>query len=265
MKKARKSKPLTAYPLFPAFVALWFAALLGLSSLAVGVANLERAVSLAQLQQILPQAAPPLGMTARALIAAAMAALGGMIGFAFAWLLVRRSRPKSRKPAPPVAVRARDTHPDAPVRRPISAHEEFGVAEIDGEAVRDMAALRASASLARDESDLALPAFIADDLPEEPKTEAVFGLPVGEAAKRISSTDLDGLSPVELLERLAMAMQHRLDRRAAAAGVEPGRLAASDEVAILPAPASSDGQEGDETEKALRDALSALQRMSRTG
>lgn len=268
MNKARKQKPISAYPLFPAFVALWFAALFGLSSLAVGMANLERAVAAIQLQLLVPAAAPPLGMTARALIAAGMAGLGGAVGFVVGRLIARRNRP-----ATPVEVRFRDTHPDAPVRRPISAHEEFGdVEDYDPEAVRDMQALRASRAAVDSDLDLALPSFIADDLPEPRATEpeepapAAFGLPIGEAAERIASADLAGLSPVELLERLAIAMQQRLDRRAAEAGQDAPTLDASDgSVTIFPAPAPAAepaAAESDETEKALRDALAALQRMT---
>lgn len=264
MNKARRNKSITAYPLFAAFVALWFAALFGLSSVAVGMANLERAVAATQLHLLIPAAAPPLGMTARALIAAAMAVLGGGIGFAIGLLLARQGRP-----ATPIAVRARDTHPDAPIRRPISAHEEFGdVEDEDPEAVREMQALRA----ARDEPDFELPAFIADDLPEvseaKPETPApaAFGLPVGEAAERIASADLAGLSPVELLERLAIAMQQRLDRRAAEAGQDAPSLEAPDgSVTVFPGPAPELSEPAsDETEKALRDALAALQRMTGT-
>lgn len=265
MKKARKNKSITAYPLFPAFVALWFAALFGLSSLAVGVANLERAVGAAELHLLIPAAAPPLGMTARALIAMGMAVSGGLVGFVVGHLLARRNRP-----ATPVEVRLRDTHPDAPVRRPISAHEEFGdVEDYDPEAVRDMQALRAARAAAASELDLALPAFIADDLPPtiespiEPPAKAVFGMPLGEAAERIASDHLEGLSPVELLERLAIAMQQRLDRRAAEAGAEP-----DSSVTLFPSPVppiEPAEPVSDETEKALRDALAALQRMTGTG
>lgn len=276
--KARKSKPISAYPLFPAFVALWFGALFGLSSLAVGVPNLERAVAALQLQTVLPAAAPPLGMTARALIALAMTGAGAVLGLIIALLVARRHKPKKAKAE--VRVRARDTHPDAPARKPISAHEEFGDSgEHDREAVREMQALRAA--MAEEPEDAeddvpALPAFLADEAPaaepepaaqlarpalDEPKPEA-FGRPIGEAAERIVSADLEDLSPVELLERLAIAMQRRLDRRAAAAEGEteepqdpPGS------VTIFPAAPREDP---DETEKALREALAALQRMTGT-
>jgi hypothetical protein len=271
--KARKSKPISAYPLFPAFVALWFGALFGLSSLAVGVPNLERAVAAVQLQLVLPSAAPPLGAAARALIALAMTGAGGLIGFVIALLIARGSRPKTEQ-APPVSVRTRDTHPDAPVRKPISAHEELGDSdEHDQEAIREMQALRAAMAdepEGAEDEDPALPAFLAapaaEPEPAETPHPAAFGLPIGEAAERIVSADLEGLSPVELLERLAIAMQRRLDSRSQAAEGEthePHETPGS--VTILPAARRDEPRENpDETEKALRDALAALQRMTGT-
>lgn len=77
---------ITAHPLFPAIVALWFAALFGLGSLAIRPALLESVVLAVGLHALVPAAAPPLGLTARLMIAIAMAALGAIIGL----LLARR-------------------------------------------------------------------------------------------------------------------------------------------------------------------------------
>ena len=75
---------MTAHPLFPAIVALWFAALFGLGSLAIRPALIESAVLATGLHALVPAAAPPLGLTARLLIAIAMAALGAVIGVVLA-------------------------------------------------------------------------------------------------------------------------------------------------------------------------------------
>ena len=127
------AKPITGHTLFPAVVALWFGALFGLGSLAVRPSLLENLIIQSRIDLIVPAAAPPLGITARILLALGMAALGAVVGI----MLSRRlSRPKiethERKrgakdlaPASP-RVRSRDAHPDAPARRPISAHEELG-------------------------------------------------------------------------------------------------------------------------------------------
>jgi hypothetical protein len=128
-----KAKPITSNPLFPAFIALWFGALFGLGSLAVRPALLEQLVLSSHIDLIIPAAAPPLGVTARILLALAMAALGGILGILLTRQLTRpepdaynRKRDAKDPTTQTRRVRARDAHPDAPARRPISAHEELG-------------------------------------------------------------------------------------------------------------------------------------------
>lgn len=73
--------PISLHPAFPAIVALWFAVLLGLGSLVLPAALLERAALASGLASLAPAAAPPLGLTARlviALVAAGAGALGGL-------------------------------------------------------------------------------------------------------------------------------------------------------------------------------------------
>ena len=132
-RAAGRTAPISSNPLFPAVVALWFAALFGLGSLAVRPALIEGLVLQSHLDLILPAAAPPLGVTARILIALLLAALGAVIGLILTRRLARpapvaheRKRGARDLAADPVKVRSRDAHPDAPVRRPISAHEELG-------------------------------------------------------------------------------------------------------------------------------------------
>jgi hypothetical protein len=132
-RKAAKSAPISANPLFPAVVALWFGALFGLGSLAVRPSLLEELVLKSHIDLVIPAAAPPLGITARILLALIMAALGAMLGIVLARRLARpkfeeRERKRGAKDLSSASprVRNRDSHPDAPARRPISAHEEFG-------------------------------------------------------------------------------------------------------------------------------------------
>jgi hypothetical protein len=132
-KTRAKAKPVTAHPLFPAVVALWFGALFGLGSLAIRVGLLEAVVLTSRIDTVLPAAAPPLGVSARILLALVLAALGALIGATIARRIARPKpevRERKRNPvgssAAPVSVRARDSHPDAPARKPISAHEELG-------------------------------------------------------------------------------------------------------------------------------------------
>ncbi|MES2491734.1 MAG: hypothetical protein V4579_00470 [Pseudomonadota bacterium] len=76
--------PLSRHPLFPALVALWFAALLGLGSLAVRAVALERLVLALRLDLVVAAAAPPLGLPARLVVALALACGGGLVGFVLA-------------------------------------------------------------------------------------------------------------------------------------------------------------------------------------
>jgi hypothetical protein len=134
-KTKRDTATVTGHPLFPAIVALWFAALFGLGSLAIRPALIEGLVLQSQLDTVLPAAAPPLGLTARILIALAMAAVGGVLGALLGKRIGQPSvEPGVRKRAAMGSapkhdeweVRARDAHADAPARRPILAHEEIG-------------------------------------------------------------------------------------------------------------------------------------------
>lgn len=127
-KAGAKAKPITAHRLFPALVALWFAALFGLASFAVPAELLQRVVVASGLPHLVAAASPPLGFTARALVALLLTGLGGVIGLALGLRLSARHR-VAIDPATwaevqdeaPVAprVRARDAHPDAPPRRPL--------------------------------------------------------------------------------------------------------------------------------------------------
>ena len=134
-RKSAKAKPITSNPLFPAVVALWFGALFGLGSLAVRPSLLEELVLGSHIDLVIPAAAPPLGITARILLALAMAALGGILGIMLTRRLTRpepevyeRKRSAQDNTQTP-RTRLRDAHPDAPARRPISAHDELGGAD----------------------------------------------------------------------------------------------------------------------------------------
>lgn len=133
----RKAAPVSAHPLFPAIVALWFAALFGLGSLAIRPTLLEAVVLGSHFDALVPAAAPPLGVTARILLALILAIAGGLSGAAIAKRIARPKEPvRERKRSSAasgneVRLRGRDTHPDAPARRPISAHEEIGGSQIE--------------------------------------------------------------------------------------------------------------------------------------
>lgn len=162
--------PLSAHPAFPFIVGLWFAALLGIGSLVVPVPVIERLVDMTGLASIVPQTAPPLGFTARALIALACTAGGGLAGL----LVARRLGQAQRAPA---------GHKDrgkATARRPISAHDELGSEGFDGNASRGRRAL----------------AIVEEEGPSE-----VFDLaPLPGKALPLSALDLAEVEALELAE-----------------------------------------------------------------
>lgn len=145
--RLRKPKPLTSHHMFVPMIALWFGALFSLSSLAVRTGLFEQAIVSIGVDRLFPYAAPPLGHTARLLIAAlfglAGAGIGGMLAKVVAGADLAGVRSGNRfnppsaehgpvEPSDEYRVRARDAHPDAPARRPISASMELGTADLDG-------------------------------------------------------------------------------------------------------------------------------------
>ena len=124
-KNAKGGAPISSHPAFPAIVALWFAALFGIGSMVVPSALLENASVSLGLPALIEAAAPPLGFTARALLAAAVAAIGLLLGL---WLARKvaaaQAEPKERSRG--VQLKEEDRHPDAPAKRPISARQELG-------------------------------------------------------------------------------------------------------------------------------------------
>lgn len=74
------SQPITRHPLFPAIVALWFGALFGMASVLMGPGPIERAVAATGLAKAIPMAGPPLGSTARLLVALGLTGIGALFG-----------------------------------------------------------------------------------------------------------------------------------------------------------------------------------------
>ena len=109
--------PVSLHPAFRAIVALWFAGLLGIGSLVLPAVLLDRVVAATGLASLLPAASPPLGMTARAMIAAVAAVAGAALGIAVARRVagayVSQAESRAAKSA-------------AVACRPISVHDELG-------------------------------------------------------------------------------------------------------------------------------------------
>lgn len=109
--------PISLHPAFPAVVALWFAALLGLGSMILPVLLIERVVQTTGFAALVPAASPPLGFMARGLIALVAAIAGAAIGVMIA-RRVARAHDADRPTR--VAKFAKGA------RRPIDVNEELG-------------------------------------------------------------------------------------------------------------------------------------------
>ncbi|MEH3047168.1 hypothetical protein [Sphingomonas adhaesiva] len=109
------------------------AAMLAGIGVAAGIATapsetLDGVVARLDLAAILPAAAPPLGATARSMLALGLGTIVALIGCAAhlrRWLLPAGASLHRLLPDAPVVRRA-DAHPDAPPRRPIRASEDLG-------------------------------------------------------------------------------------------------------------------------------------------
>lgn len=152
--------PLSTHRLFPAVVAIWFAALFGLGCAVLPASLIEAAIGATGLSAILPAAAPPLGFTAQALLAVAAAAFGALCGFVLARKVaaaqgaIRPAHEDARRPAAP---RGREK-PGA--RRPLSIKDE-----LDDEPLFAPSFVADEAPAGRRRSLLP-----ADELPPEPET-----------------------------------------------------------------------------------------------
>lgn len=119
--KAGKA-PIATHPAFPLIVALWFAALLGIGSLVVPVALIEQLTLSTGLSAFVPATAPPLGFTARALIALGSTAAGAIAGLLIARQIARAQGPQTAR-----------RYPTDRAQGPIFAHAELGADGLDGD------------------------------------------------------------------------------------------------------------------------------------
>lgn len=215
--KRKQAASISAHRLFPVVMMVWFAALLGLTSFVVPPRMLASLVVASGLPKVLPAAAPPLGFTARVLVAFALAVVGGLIGLVIAARLRRDKAAKLDTPAMPdrddamesetpavavsqraVKIRARDAHPDAPPRRPLVLSEELATVpaledpEPGGELEQPAIAEDRGAEVPVDGAALSRTALEAADSDEAAGQDEVLAEEVGAPARFAVSMIDDG-------------------------------------------------------------------------
>lgn len=213
---AKTKAPVSSHPLFPAIVALWFGALFGLGSLAVRPSLIESLVISSHLDVIVPMAAPPLGMTARILLALFMAMIG-IVGGAVIARRIARPKPVARnrrRTAGSVSDTDGDVRKSAFVREVQAQQFEQRIAADKADAMRRRALAAEDTNCAdshRDEAplpggapqildvtqfDLAAPGSFEADLAKETASEAPLDL-TGFAAPQNSYPQPAEADPVE--------------------------------------------------------------------
>lgn len=97
-KPARTKTTIARHPAFALILSLWVAALLGLAIMVLPVGLIEGLVAQLHIAEFVPAAAPPLGNTARMLLALGFAGVGAITGFLAARTLARlTSRPAKQE------------------------------------------------------------------------------------------------------------------------------------------------------------------------
>ena len=123
-------RQITAHPLFPTGIGVWFAVLFSLSSLAVRGSLLESLVLATHIDYLIPAATPPLGTLPRVIMALLIAWAGFSIGRKVGTRIAQGEAEADRAVAEPV-FGAPPQHDygypaDAAPRRPFQVNEEVG-------------------------------------------------------------------------------------------------------------------------------------------
>jgi hypothetical protein len=144
--------------MFPVVTALWFAAFLGLGSFAVAPSLLEGPVVAMGIPAVIPAAAPPLGFTARVLLALAMLLMGAVIGFVVGRRLAPREAAAPRRREMGAKSRSKPVArgETVEVRKPLNPMEDLGdpIGDVDDDAA---APSRRRALSLNDEGRLMMP------------------------------------------------------------------------------------------------------------
>ena len=125
-KRTTAKAPISAHPAFPAIVGLWFAALLGMGSFVLPVSVFEGLSTATGLSSVVVAAQPPLGVTARILIAIAAAGIGAAGGLVLARKIAAANAPRQPKTQRAASLGRKPAGEAVFAKKPISAREELG-------------------------------------------------------------------------------------------------------------------------------------------
>lgn len=293
---AGKGRPIARHPLFPLIAALWGVALFFVLALATGPGPVAGILSAIHVERLVPQAAPPFGQTARLLFAIAFGLAGALAGLALARRLGTDDATRAARREAAAARRQdrRALREEADPQTDVTAFEPVMAPPAGPPPVLDVAGFAAAHATLPPIADEAVDAAVdAGDASEPVSLSAVDGVPPdampattpvgGAAARRIVAADLATLSELELMERLALALERwRAMGGATPAVPPPAGLLRTGEPAPQAAPAfpaavaspaaphsnalaaaiASEPSDPEGTEAALRQALASLRRMS---
>lgn len=198
--------PISAHPAFPAIVALWFAALLGLGSMVLPAVLLDRALLATGLASLVPALSPPLDLPARGIVAMAAALAGAMIGVAVARRVARAQEPQ---PAPRF-----EKFVASMLRRPISVHEELGGEGVVNGHGMPVTRRRALAITEDDRpSDFLYTAPLPGDAPYDPPAPPPEQAAAHEDPLELSDAMVEGQAPSVVSETAASHEDHTMSDR----------------------------------------------------
>lgn len=292
-KPARTKTTIARHPAFALILSLWFAALMGLAIMVLPVGLIEGLVARLRIADFVPAAAPPLGNTARMLLALGFAGIGAITGFIAARVLARlTSRPAKQEVS--------QEDPDVDEADHLSFDYDDDAFDDETEP-QELALVDTPTPSIMNVSDLGVDAFdspidaqddhFAQEAELEPDLESegtedeqaelldTYAPPTAvQGLDLLRERSVEELSLAELVERFAGALA---DRREMIARNPDLRGQAEPVIAEAlkaltrhhrPAPmqvshgntavALSTREQADETEAALRDALQKLQSMS---
>ncbi len=235
--------PVSTHPAFPVIVALWFAALLGIGSMVLPIDLFERFAVASGLADIFQAAQPPLGATARIVVAMVAGVIGAIAGTLVAGRIRAANAPRTAT-RHAAAQRPADESHALSAKQPISAHEELGEGGLDadpdapgeGSVDADLDTVVERGPLASPRRELVMtdddaPSEFLDVAPLPGHRAAAFGQQFGEPLEQPLDLDAFGAAETEPVSETSERFEpssHTADFEEPAAAVPLGERAIGD-------------------------------------